>query len=142
VPATPHGCKDATVDPAVIRRWWQQESDLNVAVATGEASGIFVVDIDGADGEAPLRQIEGTERALPPTVEAIHLRADRHLYFKWPDRPVPNSAAARSTPRAHPRHRRQYCWHHRAHRERSPLLLVCGLPRALAAAPEWLLAMI
>ena len=83
--------KDATVDPAVIRRWWQQEFDLNVAVATGEASEIFVVDIDGADGEAALRQIEERNGALPPTVEAITARG-RHLYFKWPDRPVPNSA--------------------------------------------------
>jgi hypothetical protein len=141
VPATPHGCKDATVDPAVIRRWWQQESDLNVAVATGEASGIFVVDIDGADGEAALRQIEERNGALPPTVEAITARG-RHLYFKWPDRPVPNSAGkiaphvdTRGTggyvlapPSIHPSGRR-YCWS-------------VDSARALAAAPEWLLAMI
>ena len=137
----PTAARTPTVDLAVIRRWWQQESDLNVAVATGEASEIFVVDIDGADGEAALRQIEERNGALPPTVEAITARG-RHLYFKWPDRPVPNSAGkiaphvdTRGTggyvlapPSIHPSGRR-YCWS-------------VDSARALAAAPEWLLAMI
>ena len=42
-PDTAHGFKDATTDPAVIRRWWP--SDRNVAIATG-APGPDVLDVD------------------------------------------------------------------------------------------------
>ena len=57
-PATPHGFKDATVDPEQIARWWHAEPSLNVAAATGQLSGIFVVDVDGPDAEAELRKLE------------------------------------------------------------------------------------
>ena len=42
-PDTAHGFKDATTDPAVIRRWWP--SDRNVAIATG-VPGPDVLDVD------------------------------------------------------------------------------------------------
>jgi hypothetical protein len=44
-PDTPHGFKDATTDPAVIRQWWQARPDGNVAIATG-APGPDVLDVD------------------------------------------------------------------------------------------------
>lgn len=40
-----HGFKDATTDPAVIRRWWSAEPARNVAIATG-APGPDVLDVD------------------------------------------------------------------------------------------------
>lgn len=46
----PHGLKDATVDEAVIRGWWSEEPEANVAIATGPVSGLFVVDLDGPTG--------------------------------------------------------------------------------------------
>jgi hypothetical protein len=49
-PATANGCTDATRDPAQIRAWWQQDANFNIAIATGDRSGIFVVDIDNEDG--------------------------------------------------------------------------------------------
>ena len=82
-PATANGLKDATTDPDVIQAWWQQQPDSNIAIATGAASGIFVVDIDGLDAEAALRRLEVEHGALPATVEAITARG-RHVYFKWP----------------------------------------------------------
>jgi hypothetical protein len=91
LPATARGCKDATVDSVIIERWWQSNPDFNIAIATGEASYVFVVDVDGLDAEAELRKLEGQYGALPPTVEAITARG-RHLYFEWPDRMVRNSA--------------------------------------------------
>ena len=30
LPATAHGCLDASKDPAVIRDWWQREPAFNV----------------------------------------------------------------------------------------------------------------
>ena len=90
-PATANGLKDATTDPDIIQAWWQQQPDNNIAIATGAASGIFVVDVDGLDAEAALRRLEAEHGALPATVEVITARG-RHIYFKWPQEPVRNSA--------------------------------------------------
>jgi hypothetical protein len=138
-PATANGLKDATTDPAIIQTWWQQRPDSNLAVATGAASGIFVVDLDGLDAEAALRRLEVEHGALPATVEAITARG-RHIYFKWPQEPVRNSASKIGAhidvrgdggyvlcpPSIHPSGRR-YCWS------------VDSADR-IADAPAWLLA--
>jgi hypothetical protein len=137
VPATAHGLKDATT-PAVIKQWWRQEPEFNLAIATGAASGVFVVDVDSIDAEAELRKLEAEHGVLPPTLEAITARG-RHAYFKMPDRPVRNSASriapgidvrasggyVVTPPSVHPSGRR-YAW---------------SVDRAntLAAAPDWLL---
>lgn len=45
-PATRHGYKDATTDAERIRSWWANQPDYNIGLATGKASGVFVIDID------------------------------------------------------------------------------------------------
>ena len=90
-PATASGCKDATTDAGTIRQWWAQEPSYNVAIATGAASAVFAVDVDGLDAEIELRKLEADHGKLPATVEVITARG-RHLYFKTPDVPVRNSA--------------------------------------------------
>ena len=92
-PATEHGLKDATTDPEIIKQWWQQEPQFNLAIATGAASGIFVVDIDGLDAEAELRRLETEHGELPATVEVVTPRPGRHLYFRMPGAPLRNSAS-------------------------------------------------
>jgi hypothetical protein len=137
-PATTNGLKDATVDLAVIARWWKSDPDLNVAIVTGKTSGVFVVDVDGIDAETELRKLEAEYGALPPTVEALTARG-RHAYFSWPDRPVRNSASkiapgidtrgeggfVLAPPSIHPTGRR-YEWS-------------VDSASAFAAAPDWLL---
>ncbi len=49
-PRTQHGFKDATVDPERIASWFGMWPESNVAIATGETSGIVVVDIDPENG--------------------------------------------------------------------------------------------
>jgi hypothetical protein len=93
LPDTPHGCNDATVDVALIEQWWRQGPDCNIAIATGAASGVFVLDVDGDGGETTLRELEARHGPLPPTVEAITGKG-RHAYFDWPGRDVRNSAGA------------------------------------------------
>ena len=46
LPASAHGVKDASTDPAQIRAWFEGRPDLNVAVAAGRASGLTVFDVD------------------------------------------------------------------------------------------------
>ena len=91
-PATANGLKDATTDLDIIRQWWRQEPQFNLAIATGATSGIFVVDIDGLDAEFELRKLEAEHGQLPSTVEAITARG-RHVYFLSPKIPVRSSVS-------------------------------------------------
>ena len=62
--------------------WWRAR-DFNIGLATGSGSGIWVLDIDGDEGEATLSALEAEHGALLSTVEAITGKG-RHLYFRWP----------------------------------------------------------
>jgi Bifunctional DNA primase/polymerase, N-terminal/Primase C terminal 1 (PriCT-1) len=140
-PATLHGVKDATIDPDVIERWWRQEPSFNIGVATGTTSGIMVIDVDNIDAEAELKKLETANGALPATVESITARG-RHLYFRWPEGGVRNSAGkiapgidVRASggyivapPSLHPSGKR-YCWS-------------VDSASAFAPAPEWLIGMV
>ncbi|MDP9362896.1 MAG: bifunctional DNA primase/polymerase, partial [Chloroflexota bacterium] len=92
IPAT--GLKSASDDPAKIDRWWTQYPKANIAVATGSASGLVVVDIDGPKGE---EQVGGLE--IPRTAVARSGRADggRHVYFLHPQFPVKSDASVLGT---------------------------------------------
>jgi hypothetical protein len=92
IPATSNGLKAATIDRTIITQWWQQNPQFNIGIATGKASGIFVVDVDGIDAEGELRKLEAEHGPLPATVEAITARG-RHLYFRMPAIDIRNSAS-------------------------------------------------
>jgi hypothetical protein len=74
--------KRATTDVNWIAGWWATRN-YNIGIATGEGSGVWVLDIDGDEGEATLRELEARRGAIPPTVEAITGKG-RHLYWRWP----------------------------------------------------------
>ena len=82
-PRTDRGHKDATTDADRIRRWWADWPDANVGVRTGPESGVFVLDVDGPEGEAALADLVATNGPLPTTAEAMTGRG-RHLYFRHP----------------------------------------------------------
>src|SRR5271169_4394448 len=46
-PMTPNGLDAATLDPKIIRSWWEKNPNANVAIRTGAESGILVLDYDG-----------------------------------------------------------------------------------------------
>jgi hypothetical protein len=73
----------ATTDPNIINGWWGAKGAYNIAIATGAASGIWVLDVDGADGERTLARLEIGHGRLPPTVE-VATGNGRHLYWRWP----------------------------------------------------------
>jgi len=91
-PATAHGFKDATRDPRQIEAWWRSRPDLNIGVATGAKSGIFVIDIDS--GEKEFRQFEQQHGALPLTLQSRTPRGGRHIFFRHPGWPVKCSQSA------------------------------------------------
>jgi hypothetical protein len=92
----PYGPSKATIDPAAIRFWWRREPRANVAVATGPGSGVFVVDVDGPEGEASLASLERRYGALPhlyPHQVTGGGRGGWQALFAWPQgREIRNSA--------------------------------------------------
>ena len=97
-PRTAHGLKDATTDREQIKAWWGRWPNTNVAIVTGEVSGLIVVDLDvdhktGEDlGESTLTALQAGHGELPHTVEALTGGGGRHLFFKRPQAPIKNSA--------------------------------------------------
>lgn len=86
-PATEHGLKEATDDPDQIRKWWRRNPRFNVGIATGEASGFWVLDVDGEDGANALDALETVNGRLPQTVGQM-TGGGRHVCFRWdPDGP-------------------------------------------------------
>jgi hypothetical protein len=88
-PAIARGFHAATTNPETIRRLWRDGS-RNIGIRTGMASRAWILDVDGADGEASLRALEEQHGALPPTWESITSRG-RHIWLSC-DGPVPCSA--------------------------------------------------
>jgi Bifunctional DNA primase/polymerase, N-terminal/Primase C terminal 1 (PriCT-1) len=96
-PATPHGCLDATIDPERIEAWWRAHPDLNLAVATGQLSGIFVIDVDGPAAEAELRRLEAEHGDLPETA-TVYTPRGIHRWFEYPDAACIRNSAGKLVP--------------------------------------------
>jgi putative DNA primase/helicase len=83
-----HGCHDATREPGEIRRRWEQvHPDANVSVATGDASGVLVVDVDiknGVDGRKHLRYLQDRYGAWPLSWKSMTPSGGYHLWFRQP----------------------------------------------------------
>jgi hypothetical protein len=88
-PLTPRGFKDAAADPGRIRAWWARHPEANLAITTGEQSGVIVLDVDvdpekGKDGEAALTPLLEKYGSMPVTLTVRTPRGGRRLYFKHP----------------------------------------------------------
>jgi hypothetical protein len=74
----PHGCKDASVDPAVIRDWWRREPRANIGGRLGD--GRFVVDLDGQDAVEWFANACERHGGAPRTL-TVRTARGWHLYF-------------------------------------------------------------
>jgi hypothetical protein len=138
-PAIGRGFHSATTNPETIRRHWRI-ADRNIGIPTGSISGVWVLDIDGEDGEATLRDLQARHGALPTTCEST-TGSGRHLWFRCSG-PIPSTTARVGIgidtrgdggyvlvpPSIHPNGRR-YAW-------------VRELGDQLAAAPAWLVQIV
>lgn len=140
----------ATTDPELIRQWWAAWPDHGVGIATGEASGVFVLDVDCAEGKVgfeSLSALEAQHGPLPPTVEAITGTGGRHLFYRHPPGLELNNSAGRlgtdldiranggqvlAAPTAHPVTGVPYAWDLERHPADVPV----------ADAPPWLLELL
>lgn len=89
-PYTKQGSHDASKDPEVIKDWWFNHPHANVAIVTGKASGLVVIDEDydepkGIDGIHELKMWENENGKLPDTCTAVTGRGGYHLYYRIPE---------------------------------------------------------
>ena len=144
-PVTARGVHDASVGPAQLRRWWQRYPDANVAVATGGATRLLVVDVDRTTGGAAswIRLVRG--HAPIQTLTAVTGGGGRHFYYRLPGGLTLGNSVARlgegidtrsdggyviAPPSRHPSGQ-PYRWLHRDRIETAPDWLTAAL-----AAPE------
>lgn len=72
---------DATNNPEVAKEWWDKYPNSNVGVATGEKSGIVVVDLDSDKGIQEYKELTGIEDIENHTYTVKTARGF-HLYYK------------------------------------------------------------
>lgn len=98
-PRIKNGLHSATSDQAQIRAWWRRWPAANVAIRTGAASGLVVLDVDpDHGGEDSLRQLESAHGPLPEGRTISTGSGGRHLYFAHPGWTLRNDAGRRLGP--------------------------------------------
>jgi hypothetical protein len=87
------GLHASSTEPGVIRGWWARWPRANVAVRTGSASGLVVVDIDPAHGgDDALAELTAVHGPMPSGRTVRTGSGGRHLYFRHPGGLVRNDA--------------------------------------------------
>lgn len=94
-PILSEGFKIATTDEETIRNWWKKYPHANVGIATGEPSGIFVVDVDIGPEKAGNSSLDALEKRIGKLPSDAVVRTGSgglHYYFALPTEPIRNSA--------------------------------------------------
>ena len=80
----------ASTDPDTVRAWWTSWPRAGVGLATGTASGVWVLDIDGAEAGA-WYEAQVAKHGLTRTL-GVETSRGFHLYWRWTDAaPVRNA---------------------------------------------------
>jgi hypothetical protein len=97
-PRLVNGLHGATTDLVEIEEWWQRWPNANVAIQTGDVSGLVAIDIDRrGGGDRTLADLVRQHERLAKTL-AVQTGDGVHLYFQHPGRRVPNDASRRLGP--------------------------------------------
>jgi putative DNA primase/helicase len=94
-PITANGHKQATTKAKQIKVWWQAHPEANIGLATGEKSGIVVLDVDGSAGVASLN---GRKPADTLTVTTGREDGGTHYWYRHPGFKVKNSIKLNGLP--------------------------------------------
>ena len=96
VPLTKHGVKDATTDPDIIRIWYKQWPNANIAIDVGR-SRMMVYDMDPGSSIKELNEaLDGT---LPKTaLKSKTPRGGDHFFYQLQEKDVVPSSASKIAP--------------------------------------------
>lgn len=95
-PRVKGGLHAATRDEDVIRRWWANWPNANVAIRTGAPSGLVVVDVDpDHGGDRSLEALLADRGPLPGCRTIRTGSGGSHFYFAHPGGSVSNDAGRR-----------------------------------------------
>lgn len=101
-PGVPSWQTAATTDNDLIDQWWTVNPGHGIGIATGRASGIWVLDVDNGDdkrGDDTLNDLEAANGELPATPTVHTGSGGRHLYFAVPEgRDIRNHQSGRMGP--------------------------------------------
>ena len=133
-----------TTNPKTVNKDFRKFPDANIGVATGAASGIFVIEADtpeghDIDGLASIKALEAEHGALPDTLMAISPSGSVHRYFEHPGAQIKDLEL-----RWQDRARCRYSWRRR-HGDRAAVSQAqCREYKwlndvAIANAPTWLI---
>lgn len=91
-PAIKNWPQRATTDRNTVEEWWSWSFiGAGVGIATGQASGIWVLDIDvknGVDGYDTWANLIIEHGPIPNTFTAMSRSGGGHIYFRWPEHDV------------------------------------------------------
>lgn len=136
------GFKAASASQEQVADWWDEFPEANVGIATGEVSGIWVLDVDGELGESSLASLEQQHGPLPPTL-TVATGNGRHHYFTCKT-PLPSRVGVR--PGLDVRAEKGYVVAPPSrHASGSIYTWSAGAPAATAALPEapaWLIELV
>ena len=80
------GVHQASADSDVIKKWWADWPDANIAIATGKRSGLIVLDIDTRHGGLEsLEKLQERFKELPSSLKVKTGSGGLHYYFRYPD---------------------------------------------------------
>lgn len=97
-PLTAHGFKDASTDPATIRRMFRSPLAVMIGVPTGPASGWYVIDVDIKDGAAGMDWLHASSADLVPTRTHKTQSGGLHLIFSLPAGTEVRNSASKISP--------------------------------------------
>lgn len=106
VPALKDWTNVATTSIDQVREWWTGPyKDCGVCIVTGEASGLYVLDVDVADGKQGAATLKAllAKRGVAKMPETYTVRTPSgglHFYFKYPKdgRVIRNDAGSKLGP--------------------------------------------
>lgn len=81
-PAIKDWVKAASDDKEQIEAWWSERPDRGIGIATGEESGLTVLDVDGDEGVEELGKLS-VGVGMPPTPCASSRPGRFHYYFGY-----------------------------------------------------------
>lgn len=133
----------ASIDEAQVRQWWTRAPDAGIGIATGQASNLWVLDVDGPDAMA-WYDAQVVEHGLTPTL-GVRTSRGAHLYWSWPaDAVVRNAQGVR--PNVDVRGEGGYVCApptmHRSGKRYEWVMSYEGFVSTRAEAPAWLLEIV